>query len=72
MFSAGNRVGFVGIGNMGLPMIKNLRKSGFQVKAFDIFPAALEAAAAEGFEVKDKLADVAKDVDYIVTCLPAT
>ena len=31
-------IGFIGAGNMGLPMIKNLVKKGFQVKAYDINP----------------------------------
>ena len=31
-------IGFIGAGNMGLPMIKNLIKKGFQVKVYDINP----------------------------------
>ena len=38
----GKRVGFIGLGNMGLPMTANLVKKGFQVKAFDIDPQSLE------------------------------
>jgi len=29
-------VGFIGLGNMGLPMTSNLVKRGFDVKAFDL------------------------------------
>jgi 3-hydroxyisobutyrate dehydrogenase len=29
-------VGFIGLGNMGLPMSGNLVKKGYEVKAFDI------------------------------------
>ena len=29
-------VGFIGAGNMGLPMIKNIIKTGFNVKVFDV------------------------------------
>ena len=29
------RVGFIGMGNMGLPMATNLAKAGFHVKGFD-------------------------------------
>ena len=31
-------IGFIGAGNMGLPMIKNLIKKGFQLKVYDINP----------------------------------
>ena len=31
----GKRVGFIGLGNMGLPMASNLVKAGFHVKGFD-------------------------------------
>jgi 3-hydroxyisobutyrate dehydrogenase len=31
-----NKVGFIGLGNMGLPMASNLVKNGFQVKGFDL------------------------------------
>ena len=40
------RIGFVGLGNMGAPMARNLAKAGHGVSAFDIVPAALEVAAA--------------------------
>lgn len=32
------KVGFVGLGNMGLPMAANLAKKGHQVFAYDIKP----------------------------------
>jgi len=35
-------VGFIGLGNMGLPMTGNLVKKGFVVKAFDINAQTLE------------------------------
>ena len=36
------KVGFIGLGNMGLPMTGNLVQRGFQVKAFDLNPQTLE------------------------------
>ena len=41
-------VAFIGLGNMGGPMAKNLLKNGFQVRAFDLVQAALDALAADG------------------------
>ena len=66
------RVGFFGLGNMGLPMVNNLHANGFQVKAYDPNPAAAAAAAALGVEASADPAHVARDVDWIVTCLPRT
>ena len=38
------KIGFIGTGTMGQPMLANLVKNGFSVIAFDVVPAALEAA----------------------------
>ena len=45
-FSTGapKKVGFIGLGNMGLPMASNLVKAGFAVNGFDVSPKTLELA----------------------------
>lgn len=68
----GQRVGFYGLGNMGLHMANNLKKNGFEVKAFDISEQSRQAGADAGLEVHDNVAEVAKNVDYIVCALPRT
>lgn len=35
------RIGFIGLGNMGGPMVRNLLKAGHKVVGFDLAPAAL-------------------------------
>lgn len=70
--AAGNRVGFVGLGNMGLPMANNLKKNGFQVKGFDIGDKQRQNATECGIAVQDSLSNTVKDVDWIVTALPKT
>lgn len=74
LFSSSSKakVGFCGVGNMGIAMIRNLRKNGFQVQAFDINPVARETIASEGFDVRHSVADLVKDVNFVVTCLPST
>ena len=42
------RVGFVGLGAMGLPMAANLVKAGHRVAGFDLKPAAMKALAEAG------------------------
>ncbi|MBI4013476.1 MAG: hypothetical protein HY359_14250, partial [Candidatus Rokubacteria bacterium] len=41
-----NRVGFIGLGTMGLPMVTNLVNAGHPVVGYDVSPAALQAAGA--------------------------
>ena len=64
-------VGFIGLGNMGLPMAGNLVKKGHTVKAFDLSAGNVEKAAARGVTKAATAADAAKDVAVIVTMLPA-
>ena len=33
------KIGFIGLGKMGLPMARNLMKAGHQVTGFDVVPA---------------------------------
>ncbi len=65
-------VAFIGAGVMGRPMIANLRKAGFQVKAYDQSPEAIKNLQSDGVDVADSLKDVIKGVDAVVTMLPNT
>lgn len=63
-------VGFVGLGNMGRPMARNLRQAGFDVVAFDIDPAVSAAFVEEfGGAAATAPADFGS-VEAIVTMLP--
>ena len=42
------RIGFIGLGNMGLPMAINLIKAGHQVEGVDLSPAAVQKLKAAG------------------------
>lgn len=55
---------------MGVHMTKNLVAAGFDVKGYDLNEDAMKAAAENGVKAAASLAEVAKDVDYIVTALP--
>jgi 3-hydroxyisobutyrate dehydrogenase len=63
-------VGFIGLGNMGLPMAVNLKKAGHAIQAFDMVPSALEKAKAEGMEICSSASKAAAGADVIVTMLP--
>lgn len=64
-------VGFIGLGNMGGPMTRNLVQAGHGVKGFDVVPAALEAAEVNGVEAAGSAAEAAQGVDLVITMLPA-
>lgn len=55
---------------MGLPMAINLHRAGYRLKAFDVVPAALEAAQAAGIETVSAGAGAAQDVDIVLTMFP--
>ena len=44
----GNKVGFIGLGNTGRGMAKNLIDKGHQVVAFDTDPESLKTAVSQG------------------------
>ncbi|RAR54519.1 3-hydroxyisobutyrate dehydrogenase [Paraburkholderia unamae] len=64
------RVGFIGIGNMGLPMGTNLLKAGYEVLAFDLAQDRLDEIVARGAVPAVSVAQVARESDAIVTSLP--
>lgn len=64
------RVGVIGVGRMGGPMALNLHRAGFAVRAYDVAPAALAAAAQAGLATAESLAVVA-DADALILMLPS-
>ncbi len=64
-------IAFVGLGNMGGPMARNLVAAGHGVTGFDVVPAAVEAAAAAGVKTAASAADAVAGAEVVVTMLPA-
>lgn len=63
------KIGFVGLGHMGLPMAINLVKAGHQVSGFDLQQSALEHFAREGGIIASDLVDLANKKDVLITML---
>ena len=59
------RVGFVGLGNMGLPMVKSLIKNGFPLTAFDLRQEPLEEIKSLGGTPAGSCKEVAASSDVI-------
>lgn len=65
------RIGFIGLGNMGSGMAANQAKAGREVIAFDLSADALARAQEQGMKPASSAAEACKDVDVIITMLPA-
>lgn len=66
------QIGFIGTGTMGLPMLKNLLGKGHRVVAYDVVPAALDAAQKAGAERARSSAEAAAAGDLVITMLPSS
>jgi 3-hydroxyisobutyrate dehydrogenase len=65
------RIGFIGLGNMGLPMARNLAKAGHEVLGFDMAEGARARFVAAGGMLAADGAAAATGADAVVTMLPA-
>ena len=59
------KVGFIGLGNMGGPMARNLATAGHEVSGFDV-----AAPDVEGVTPALSAAEAARDADVVITMLP--
>ena len=64
------KIGFIGLGNMGLPMANNISKAGIEVNAFDLSEKALIHAENLGMSIKQDSKGVLEDIDALITMLP--
>jgi 2-hydroxy-3-oxopropionate reductase len=63
-------VGFVGLGIMGRPMLRNLLKAGHTVVAYGRTPSKLDSAVADGAQRGSSNADVGARSSIVITMLP--
>ncbi len=64
-------IGFIGLGNMGLPMARHLVKAGHTVRGFGMADAQVQALAADGGVAATTAAGAVDGADVVVTMLPA-
>ena len=66
-----SKIGFIGLGIMGVPMAKNLIAAGYSLVVYDIAEASVEKLVSAGAERGCSPADVAaKAGEVIITMLP--
>ena len=63
-------IGFVGLGIMGKPMVKNLLKAGHDVMVFDLNKASVEEVVSAGAVAGSSASDVASKNPLVITMLP--
>ena len=64
------KIGFIGIGNMGNPMAHQLIKAGKDVTVFDISDKAIILAKKNNFNIAKSIDDTIKDASVVITMLP--
>ena len=62
-----DRVGFVGLGNMGRPMAAKIRRRQCPVAVFDLAPGPVAALVELGAEAAPDVAALARGADVVVT-----
>ena len=65
------KIGFIGVGNMGGPMLVNLIKADHEVTAYDPVAQALDAAREAGAQVAETAAQAAAAGEVLISMLPA-
>ena len=64
-------IAFIGVGNMGLPMAENLKKSGKKIKVFDVSKKTIDIAKEKKLDVIEDLDDlITTEVSTVITMLP--
>ncbi len=64
-------IAFIGLGNMGGPMVANLVKAGHKVSAFDLVAAARDQAKSDGASIAESSVAAVKGAEIVITMLPA-
>ena len=65
------KIGFIGIGLMGLPMSKNILKAGYNLTAFNRSKNKAEPLKEFGAKISNTPREIAEEVDLVITCLPS-
>jgi 2-hydroxy-3-oxopropionate reductase len=63
------RIGFIGLGLMGQPMVQNLLKAGYAVTVFNRSQGAMVLLGAEGATIATSPQDLASQVDLVISCV---
>lgn len=66
------KIAFIGLGNMGAPMAKNLLKAGHSLTVHDLSPAAVQGMADAGASAADSARSCIEGAEIVISMLPAS
>ena len=61
----GEKIGFIGLGKLGMPCAELIRKKGFHVAGYDV-----ESKSSELVEIRDSIEDLCRDRDIVLVATP--
>ncbi|MDP4026650.1 3-hydroxyisobutyrate dehydrogenase [Methylobacterium sp. NEAU 140] len=64
------RIGFIGLGRMGLPMLRNLVAAGYAVRAYDVAEIARAEAQGAGAEIVAGASETATEAQFLISMVP--
>ena len=64
-------IAFIGLGNMGAPMARNLLKAGHSLNLFDLNKEVLADLASQGGHISASPREAAQGAELVITMLPA-
>ena len=65
------RIGFIGLGNVGAKLAGSLLRNGHDLSVYDLDPEKLSALTAIGALAGESPAQMMRDLDVVITCLPS-
>lgn len=65
------KIGFIGLGHMGAPMVHNLLKHQHEVYVYDLIADAVTALVTAGAKAAKNIIELASEAEVIITMLPA-
>ena len=66
----GGEIGFIGLGIMGRPMVRNLMTAGYSLTVYDVVGSAMEEMVTEGAKPASSSAEVAASAPIVITMVP--
>ena len=63
-------IGFIGLGIMGRPMVRNLMKAGYSLTVYDVVGSAMEEMVTDGAKPASSSAEVAASAPTVITMVP--
>ena len=65
------KIGFIGLGNMGAPMVKRLVASGHDITGYDVMESAMAALSEVKMSFSKDILTAAREQDVVITMLPS-